>query len=321
MRQGFAQMLTNPRSVHWTQEYRYRSADGTWAHVADRGFAVRDASGNAVRVVGAMADVTVRQRAEEERASLLREAQEGVRVRDEFLTVASHELKTPLTTLSLRLQKIALLAEHEHAAPIADDVRGHVEQGLKQIRKLAELMNDLLDVTRIDSGQMRMHPESLDLARLAAGVCARYEDQARRAHSQLLLDTAGPVTGCWDALRLEQILDNLLSNALKYGAGKPVQVRVRMGEDGHARLSVRDRGIGIEPAQQRRIFERFERAVSERHYGGLGLGLYVTRSLVESMGGTIQVESRPGEGATFVVELPRGLATGAQEPAAEGPGA
>ena len=196
MRQGFAEMLADPRRVHWTQEYRYRNADGTWAHISDRGFAVRDAAGNAVRVVGAMADVTARQRAEEERASLLREAQEGVRVRDEFLTVASHELKTPLTTLSLRLQKIALLAEHEGAGPIADDVRGHVEQGLRQIRKLAELMNDLLDVTRIDSGQMRMHPESLwILARLAAGVCARYEDQARRVHSQFLLETTGPVIG------------------------------------------------------------------------------------------------------------------------------
>jgi signal transduction histidine kinase len=134
-------------------------------------------------------------------------------------------------------------------------------------------------------------------------VLARFQPEAQRAGCELLLDTDGPVSGQWDRLRLEQVLTNLLSNALKYGAGKPVHLRVEQHED-RARLVIRDEGIGIQPEAMGRIFNRFERGVSERHYGGLGLGLYVTRQIIAAMGGTVTAESTPAQGATFTVELP-----------------
>jgi signal transduction histidine kinase len=127
--------------------------------------------------------------------------------------------------------------------------------------------------------------------------------EARRADCAVVLDAAGGLVGSWDRARLEQVVTNLLSNAIKYGAGAPIDVRV-WRDGARARLSVRDRGIGLDAAEASRIFERFERAVSARHYGGLGLGLYIVSRIVEAHGGSVTVDSRRGEGATFTVDLP-----------------
>ena len=138
---------------------------------------------------------------------------------------------------------------------------------------------------------------------LVREVCARFESRALQMGSSLTVRAGQPVPGHWDRLRMEQVVAHLVDNALKYGAGKPVCVELT-AEGARARLTVSDAGIGIEPTQQGRIFERYGRAVSERHYGGLGLGLYLTRTLVEAEGGHVSVDSVPGQGATFVVELP-----------------
>ena len=236
-------------------------------------------------------------------ARLYREAQEAIRLRDEFLSIASHELKTPLTPLSLKLQALERAAETEPGSPLAAMVRTHVEAGRRQMRKLTELMNDLLDVSRISAGSFRMQREDMDLAALVRELGAQFAPRAAQVDSSLTVRSERPVRGHWDRLRLEQVVTNLLDNALKYGAGKPVLVEVSAQGD-VARLTVRDEGIGIEPAQRGRIFERYTRAVSERHYGGLGLGLYITRTIVEAEGGHVSVDSVPGQGATFVVELP-----------------
>jgi signal transduction histidine kinase len=132
-------------------------------------------------------------------------------------------------------------------------------------------------------------------------VVERFEDEARRARCTIVLQ-AQPVRGRWDRTRLDQVLTNLLSNALKYGPEQPVLVRVESAGD-RAVLSVQDRGIGISEADQRRIFQRFERAVPRRNYGGFGLGLWIVRQIVEALGGTVRVESVPGKGSTFTVEL------------------
>jgi len=162
----------------------------------------------------------------------------------------------------------------------------------------------LLDVSRLTQGRLALTWEELDLTEVVREVAERFAQQAAKAGCELKVVAEERVVGRWDRLRLEQVVTNLLSNALKYGAGRPVHVEVE-GESERAVLAVRDEGIGIEPEHLERIFGKFERAVSGRHYGGLGLGLYITRQIVQALEGTIEVESEPGHGATFRVVLPR----------------
>jgi signal transduction histidine kinase len=236
-------------------------------------------------------------------ARLYTSAQGAVRLRDEFLSVASHELKTPLTPLSLKLQVLAQKAAAQPESPFAREVQAHVEVGRKQVRKLGELIGDLLDVSRISAGRMKLAWEPVDFAAVLRDVVSRNEEQADKQGSPLQVEAPSTLMGTWDAMRLEQVVVNLLDNSLKYGPGKPV--RLRLVEDlGKAVLTVKDEGIGIAPSAQGRIFERFMRGVSDRHYGGLGLGLFITKSCVEAMGGSIHVQSEPGQGALFTVVLP-----------------
>ncbi|KFE68349.1 sensor histidine kinase [Hyalangium minutum] len=241
-------------------------------------------------------------------ARLYHEAQEAVHLRDEFLGIASHELKTPLTPLRLKLQALQrqageAMAEGAQLSP--EKVSDSLDVALRQVRKLTDLVDNLLDVARISAGRLRLDMEEVDLSSVAAELLSRFAPSAEKMGCELELHAPEPVFGRWDRLRVEQVVTNLLSNALKYGAGRPVVVRVE--EDGErARLTVQDHGIGIAEEDLERIFERFERAVSDRHYGGLGLGLYITRQIVEAFGGTVRVVSNPGEGSTFTLELPRG---------------
>jgi PAS domain S-box-containing protein len=237
-------------------------------------------------------------------ARLYQEAQEAIRVRDEFLSVASHELKTPLTPISLRLQSLAKESEKQPDSPYVNKVRTSVEAGRKQVQKLSSLIGDLLDVSRISAGRLKLEFDTVDCAAIVRDVVTRYEAPATQAGSPLRVELPEQLEGWWDRLRVDQIVTNLLDNAIKYGAGKPIHIHLSADAQ-RAILTVRDEGIGIEPQKMPRIFERFERAVSERHYGGLGLGLYITKTLVEAMAGSIQVQSQPGQGALFTVELPR----------------
>jgi PAS domain S-box-containing protein len=236
-------------------------------------------------------------------ARLYAQAQRAIRLRDEFLSVASHELKTPLTPLALKLQGMKRSLPMELLGDAAERMRGDLELAQRQVRRLAELVDGLLDVSRIRAGRLQLELDSVDLSALVRELVARYEPQAQRARSPIFVEADASILGRWDRSRLEQVVSNLLSNALKYGAGRPVHVRVAASGK-TAWLVVRDEGIGIEPQSLHRIFQRFERAVSERHYGGLGLGLYITQQIVEAHGGCVRVESAPGQGATFTVTLP-----------------
>jgi signal transduction histidine kinase len=171
-------------------------------------------------------------------------------------------------------------------------------------RRLAQLVESLLDVSRISSGRMRLTLEEFDLTEAVREVLDRVIEEARRAGSDVRLTTSKPVVGVWDRLRIDQIVVNLVANALKYGGGKPVDVAVLHDGTDSVQLQVIDHGIGVSSEDLERIFGRFERAVSSRHYGGLGLGLYITRQIVAAHGGNVIARPTPGGGATFVVELP-----------------
>ncbi|AFE10113.1 sensor histidine kinase [Corallococcus coralloides DSM 2259] len=236
-------------------------------------------------------------------ARLLQGARDAIRLRDEFLSVASHELKTPLTPLSLKLQALSRAVKSHPDSPLAPVIEAHVETGHRQVRRLTELMNDLLDVSRISAGTFRLQREEVDVAEVVREVATTFAPRFALEHCEFQVEAPGVVRGCFDRARLAQVLDHLLDNALKYGAGTPVSVRL-VADGSVARLTVRDGGIGISPEQRPRLFERYGRAVSERHYGGLGLGLYLTRTIVEAEGGRVSLDSCLGEGATFMVELP-----------------
>jgi signal transduction histidine kinase len=239
-------------------------------------------------------------------AHLYVRAQEAVRLRDDFLSVASHELRTPLTTLLLQLQSLELALDRRGGVEAALDAprdRDKIERAVRSTERLTTLVNGLVDVSRIASGQLDLAPEVVDLGRLARQVLDRHQPEAERASCELRLRADDTVIGRWDRGRLDQALTNLLSNALKYGPGKPVDVTVST-RDSHAELTVRDHGMGIAPHDLERIFGRYERAVSVRHYGGFGLGLYITRHIAEAHGGAVVAESTPGAGAAFTVRLP-----------------
>jgi PAS domain S-box-containing protein len=282
-----------------TEEWTVTHADGA-PRILSISTAVLRTDAGVTHVLGVMRDMTARRRAEAERDRMLADVTEAVRLRDEFLSIASHELYTPVTSLMLAVDGIAQAAARGLPSPEA--LRKLAATAARQTRRLAQLVEALLDVSRIEAARLDLSLDDVDLAAVVTDVASRLEHDIARAGCQLQLDLE-PTAGTWNRLRLEQVVTNLLSNAVKYGAQKPIQVRVRRA-DGTARLSVADQGIGIDPARQGRIFERFERAVPAGNFGGLGLGLYICRRIVEAHGGTVGVASRPGEGATFTVTLP-----------------
>jgi signal transduction histidine kinase len=246
---------------------------------------------------------------ERERQRLVAELKTAVKTREEFLTIASHELRTPLTSLKLQTQLLFnMLRGSDELVGVSPEEHGRVTEqcalvALRQIDRLQALVADLLDVASLTAGRLPLKHEHVDLNALVHEVAQRFQDESVRKGSPLQIETAGELWGHWDWTRVDQILTNLLSNAFKFGLGKPVVIATERDER-WARIRVRDSGIGIPEEQQMLLFQRFERAVSWEHYGGLGLGLWISRQLAEALGGTIRLYSRVGEGTTFTIELP-----------------
>ncbi len=239
-----------------------------------------------------------------ETSRLFAETQAAIGVRDEFLLVAGHELRTPLTALQLQVASITRMLDR-HDEP--DRILERARKAASSLGRFTSLVNELLDISRITAGRLTLERVRVNLGDSVTEVVGRFAEELTRAGCDLELTAVDLVEGDWDRLRIEQVVTNLLSNALKYGKGKPIAVRVERHPD-YGSLIVRDSGIGISPEAHRRIFDRFERAVSSRHFGGLGLGLWITRQLVEAHGGTILLTSSEGRGAEFEVRLPLGEA-------------
>jgi len=187
--------------------------------------------------------------------------------------------------------------------PHHNETERRLESSLRQGRRLISLVDSLLDVSRITNGRIVLQLEAFDLVAVVCELVQRFTEAASLAGVSIALAGDDAILGSWDRLRVEQIVENLITNAIKYAANAPIDIELsRRGE--RARVAVRDRGPGIPAADRERIFGAFERAVSPRNYGGLGLGLFIARQNAVAHGGSIQVESEVGQGTTFVVELP-----------------
>jgi PAS domain S-box-containing protein len=261
--------------------------------------AKRDEDGkiNGVMVLGV--EVTDQVKARED-------LKKAVRARDEFLSIASHELKTPLTSLQMQAQlrkRKILKGDIEAFTPeklikLFDSDKYHIE-------RLTRLIDDMLDVTRISSSRLAVRPEAVDLKTVLTSAIEKLVPQYSVAGSQVVTPQLDSCPGSFDPFRMEQVFVNLLTNALRYGEGKPVEVSLER-QDQKARVKIKDQGIGVASQDQERIFQQFERATETGAGSGLGLGLYISKQIIASHRGTIRVESDLGKGATFVVELPLG---------------
>ena len=228
----------------------------------------------------------------------------ALQTRDEFISIASHELKTPLTVI--RLQNDLL---HRYSRGVEFDeeqrdmLKKHVERNDGQIRRLVRLIEDMLDLTRLNSGNMAFQMDPVDAEAMFRDLTDRFSSQLKASGMNLKLEFESGLIGVWDRMRVEQVLANLMNNAIKYAAKNPLALRL-FREGKSARFEIQDFGKGIAPEQHQRIFQRFERAVDDPGITGLGLGLYIAKKIVEGHGGKIWVESKINQGSTFVVLLP-----------------
>ena len=270
-----------------------RGADGVFRAHLTRIEPIFDAAGNVTRWFGTNADIEDRLRVEKELAA-------AVRVRDEFLSIASHELRTPLSTL--RLQADGIARGLRKGTMTLDRLAPKIDTLSSQVGRLEQLVTRLLDVSHLEAGRLRLDVTEFDLAALVGEVVVALKDEFERAQCRVTIHAPTPVIGAWDRSRIDQVITNMLTNAAKYGAGKPIVITVAGGD--RATIAVRDEGIGISAKDQARIFGRFERAVDVKHFGGLGLGLWLSKQIVEAHGGIMRVTSTLGVGSTFVIELP-----------------
>jgi signal transduction histidine kinase len=237
--------------------------------------------------------------------------EEAVRARDEFISIASHELRNPVH--AIHLQILSVLEAAERHTLTADWALARLGRTRDSVTRLDRLLDNLLDVSRITAGRLTLEPHDVDCGDVVRRVVDRSRELAGGVRIRLDLE---PAQGRWDPLRLDQVITNLLSNALKYGGGQPVAIRLRSDEASIV-LEVEDRGIGIDEVQRARLFSRFERGLASRQQGGFGLGLWITRQIVEALGGTIAVSGAPGCGSVFSVVLPREPAVGGTDEGAE----
>jgi signal transduction histidine kinase len=233
------------------------------------------------------------------------EVEAALQAHDEFLSTLGHELRNPLSPILMQAQYLLdVIRQGKSRPPSTEWLASRLEVLCQRLHKFVDTLNRLMEVSRISSGRLTLVFEQVDLAATMRELSAGFERELELAKSELRIDASQPVLGRWDRLRIEQIGTNLLSNAIRYGAGKPIDVSVE-GDGEFARLKVRDYGIGIAKADRERIFQRFERVTKQPQSGGFGIGLWIVLKSCRAMGGTIEVESELGKGSEFIVTLPR----------------
>lgn len=238
----------------------------------------------------------------DDRDRLIAQLREAVFARDEFVAIAAHELRNPMTPILMQVESLAAAIEEPDGCR-PDVLRPRLELLQFAIQGFLRRSTALLETSRITSGQFTLEFTGVDFAEVVRDVLRHQSLAAKIARCELQVDLASPVVGHWDRMALEQIVENLVSNAIKFGAGSAVEVRLAV-QGARAQLTVRDNGVGIPEADQARIFERFERAVTRREHGGFGVGLWLCNQLVKAMNGTMTVSSEAGNGAQFTVDLP-----------------
>jgi signal transduction histidine kinase len=230
--------------------------------------------------------------------------QKEIKARDEFLSIASHELKTPLTSMLLQMQTAIHNIKNVSLANFSvASLMKMLESTEQQSARLSRMINDLLNVSLITTGRLELEKENVDLGQLVQDVSERFVEKATKEGGQIIVSTKENILGRWDKLRIEQVVTNLITNGIKYGNGKPIEIIVSHN-DSFAQIKVTDHGIGIPREQQEKIFEKFERAVPNNHYKGLGVGLYITYQIVKAHKGKMKLASKLNSGSTFTVELP-----------------
>lgn len=247
------------------------------------------------------------QELQKKNTELVQKLEVALAARDAFLAVAAHDIRGPINNVMLQMERLNWLLA-ESSPPQIELSLGGVQKAKRQLRRVADLLHDLLDVTRMRTGKLQLQPKPMDLTALCEDIVVRFAEEAAASGSTLTLASSSPVRGSWDSARIDQVVTNLISNALKYGNGKPVVIEVDVAQDPRlgeqARLRVRDQGLGVAAADQERIFDRFERATTTQEIQGIGVGLWIVKQIVLAHGGTVVVDSAPGCGATFVVTLP-----------------
>lgn len=222
---------------------------------------------------------------------------------DDFIAIASHELKTPLTVLKMQLDMIQESLNKVSDGPAKVEMEQNLRLAFEQVCDLSQLTEKLLDVSQLKSQQFILYPQKVNLRSVLQQVLEHYQGLLQKAGCVVTLNGPGEISGEWDEVRLKQVFTNLLTNAMKYGAGKPIEISLSSAAK-RVQVSFKDHGIGMAPENQAKIFNRYERVAHRGRFTGLGLGLYIAQQIVLAHKGEIRVESAPGKGANFIVELP-----------------
>jgi PAS domain S-box-containing protein len=319
------QEVIDSGAAHWSGEYRFLKADNTYARVLDRGFLLRDGNARALRMIGAMQDITERKRVEDELASAKEVAEEANRAKSQFIANMSHELRTPLSAVIGYCEMLEEEAEDLGVASMVDDLR----KINSNAHHLLTLINDVLDISKIEAGRMELHGEDFDVKPLVEEIADTVNALVAKNDNELEV-RAGAQLGRMhsDVVKVRQCLFNLLSNAAKFTEGGRISlVAERVASEGEDWLEFRvsDTGIGMTPEETAKLFKRFTQADASttRRFGGTGLGLSITKAFAVMLGGDISVESEAGKGTTFTIRIPADvrIARTTQHGANDGPAA
>jgi PAS domain S-box-containing protein len=284
-------------------EYRLKFRDGSYRWTLGRALPIRKEDGTIVRWMGTCTDIHDIKLNEQHLKDAQTSLEKSLKARDEFLSIASHELKTPLTVLKLENQSLRRRFDQGRLGPITEDkLISMVDTNITQIKKLTRLVDDMLDLTRIQSGKLTFSSDNVLLSVVLKELVARMNHQLLEAGCPVTLNVNSEKTLSVDRFRIEQVFINILTNAMRYAKGAPIEISIDL-LDGKERISIKDRGIGIAQENLELVFDRFERAVDANEISGLGLGLYICKQIIAGHGGKIWVESELGKGSTFFIEL------------------